>query len=215
MVMNFDALAPHYRWIECLFAAGQLQRCRTAQLSALADPQKILIYGEGNGRFLGALCLRYPQVQVTCVDSSMTMLGLAKDHIQKLGIDTARVQFLHADARSSKPPGSEFDVIVTHFFLDCFRKNELKDLIPVIATTGCKNCTWLLADFHASDQTTTPVISKILLGTLYRFFGWTAGLSAKRLTSPDGILREAGFELKSRRDLFFGLLHSDVWERRV
>ena len=53
--MSFDLLAPHYRWMEWVLAGEKLQRCRTAWLEVLPAPARVLILGEGNGRFLEAL----------------------------------------------------------------------------------------------------------------------------------------------------------------
>jgi len=65
---SFDLLAPHYRWLEWFLAGGKLQRCRTACLGMIAAP-KVLSYGEGNGRFLAALCRKFPEAEVTSVDA--------------------------------------------------------------------------------------------------------------------------------------------------
>src|ERR1041385_77794 len=54
-LMSFDALAPHYLWMEWLLAGRKLQRCRTAFLDEARAARDILLLGEGNGRFLQAL----------------------------------------------------------------------------------------------------------------------------------------------------------------
>ena len=67
--MSFDLQAPHYRWLEWFLAGGKLQRCRMACLGTIPAPAKVLIYGEGNGRFLAALCRKFPEAEVTSVDA--------------------------------------------------------------------------------------------------------------------------------------------------
>ena len=49
---------------------------------------------------------------------------------------------------------------------------------------------------------------------LYRFFRITTGLHARELTPPDSLLEINGFQLRERRIVDFGLLHSDWWMRR-
>lgn len=52
--MNFDRLAPFYRAMETLAAGGKLQRCRLAFLGEIPIPRRVLLAGEGHGRFLVA-----------------------------------------------------------------------------------------------------------------------------------------------------------------
>ena len=52
--MSFDALAPHYDWMEALLAGRRLERARAAQLDALAGRRRVLSAGEGHGRFAAA-----------------------------------------------------------------------------------------------------------------------------------------------------------------
>ena len=211
--MGFDALAQHYRWIEWLCAAGQLQRCRAAQLDAIADPRRVLIYGEGNGRFLLAFCRRFPTAEVTCVDASEVMLRLAKERLHKAGVRSDRITFVCADALTWQPPKAQFDLIVTHFFLDCFTHEELQLLVPLIAFAAAPQARWLLGDFHVPERGLMKLAAQALLASLYCFFRLATKLSAHELTLPDDHLREAGFELESRRDLMLGLLQSSLWQR--
>ena len=211
--MNFNALAPHYRWIEWLFAAGQLQRCRTALLSALEAPSDVLIYGEGNGRFLESFCRRYPKANITVVDASDVMLDLSRKRALKAGLNLQQIQFVLADALLWTPPSGHFDLVVTHFFLDCFTPKQLQVLIPAIASSCRKSATWLLGDFHQKKEGWRGLPSRLLLRGLYAFFRAVTDLPADRLTPPDALLSMQGFTLERRQNLAFGLLHSDVWVR--
>ncbi len=95
--MNFDRIAPHYRWIEMLCAGPLLQRCRTAFLAEMPSPRHALIVGEGNGRFLVDFLRAHPEAQVTCVEASAAMLRLAQARLAASGLDSRSVEFLHAD----------------------------------------------------------------------------------------------------------------------
>jgi hypothetical protein len=50
--MNFDRLAPHYHWMEKIFAGGLMQRCRTTFLPNTKNCRQALLVGEGTGKFL-------------------------------------------------------------------------------------------------------------------------------------------------------------------
>src|SRR3974390_1877768 len=127
--MSFDLLAPHYRWMECILAGNKMQSCRTAFLRELSHCQKVLIVGEGNGRFLAA-CRQYlNSPEITCVDSSSRMLQLARQRLTREQAECRNVEFIHADALEWEPPIGSYDLVVTHFFLDCFQPEQLENLV--------------------------------------------------------------------------------------
>lgn len=211
--MSFDLLAPHYRWMEWLSAGGTLQRCRTAFLEAISPPAKVLIYGEGNGRFLVELCRRFPQAQVTVVDASAAMLALARRRLQDAGMVAVQVEFIHADALTWQPPAGEYDLLVTCFFLDCFREDELRRLVPVIAAAAQPRAQWLVADFQMAPAGLARLRSRVILAVLYAFFRRATGLSAHELVAPAPLLGAEGFARKQRVEHDHGLLYSDLWNR--
>ena len=212
-VGNFDGLAPHYGWMEALGAGGLLQRCRTAHLEAIPPPDRVLVCGEGNGRFLAELLRGFPDVEVTVLDASARMLELTRRRLSSAGISHGRVCFVHEDARHWVAPAGCFDLIVTHFFLDCFSAEELRRLVPKIARAASPRAQWLLADFQVAPAGFARLRSRVILALRYAFFRQTTGLSAREITAPDGFLEAAGFRLKDRRVFSLGLLHSDWWCR--
>ncbi|MGV3662489.1 MAG: class I SAM-dependent methyltransferase [Prosthecobacter sp.] len=210
--MSFDLLAPHYRWMEWL-SAGELQRCRTALLDAISAPTKVLIYGEGDGRFLMEFCSRFPLANITVVDASMAMITLAKKRLAQAGMGAAPVEFIHADALTWKPPAGEFDLLVTCFFLDCFREDELRRLVPVIAAAARSSARWLVADFQIPASGLARVRARVILAVLYAFFRRATALSAHELVDPAQMLRAEGFGPEQRVEHDHGLLYSEVWRQ--
>lgn len=211
--MSFDLLAPHYRWMEALCAGGQLQRCRTALLPALAVPQHVLIYGEGNGRFLVELCRSFPQARVTVLEASAVMIDLARARLQRAGLAGAQVEFIHADALIWQPPAAAFDLIVTCFFLDCFRADQLQQLVPTIASAATPGAQWLHADFQIAPAGLRRLCSRVIVSFLYVFFRWATRLPARELVNVEPFLTAAGFTRRGRREFVLGLLFCDWWSR--
>ena len=211
--MSFDLLAPHYRWMEALCAAGQLQRCRTALLAGISAPQQVLVYGEGNGRFLVELCRRFPTAQVTVVEASAVMIELARVRLRREGIADTQVEFIHADALTWQPAAAAFDLVVTCFFLDCFREDQLQQLVPFIATAAAAGAQWLHADFQIAPAGVRRVCSRMIVGMLYAFFRWATRLPAHELVDVVPYLRAAGFTRWERREFLFGLLFCECWKR--
>ncbi len=211
--MSFDLLAPHYRWMEALCAGGQLQRCRTALLGAIPAPQQVLVYGEGNGRFLVELLRRFPEARVTVVEASAVMIDLARTRLRRAGLAGARVEFIHADALTWQPPAAAFDLIVTCFFLDCFREDQLQQLVPVIAHAATADAHWLYADFQIAPAGLRRVCTRVIVKFLYAFFRCVTRLPAHELVNVAPCLSAAGFTRWQRREFLLGLLFCDCWKR--
>jgi ubiquinone/menaquinone biosynthesis C-methylase UbiE len=209
--MSFDTLAPYYRGMEWVMAGGVLQRCRTSFLVEAKNSRRALLLGEGPGRFLVELLRANPRVEITCVERSPRMIEEARR--QLTDSESCRVMFERADALKWQPPRNEFDLVVTNFFLDCFRHDELERLIAKVSDAATNEARWLLADFQVPDSGWRKWRAKTLLALMYAFFRFSTGLSAARLTAPSEFLETAGFRLVEQRLANFGLVHSDHWLR--
>ncbi len=210
---GFDLLAPHYRWMEIVLAGEKLQRCRAAFLHSIPAPRRALLIGEGNGRFLTQLLRAWPDTQCICVDSSASMLEKARARIISAGLGVSNVQFTHADILEWTPPSGQFDLIISHFVLDCFRPEQLEGLVARLSKATAPDARWLIADFSEPPSGIAKWRARAILEAMYLFFGFATGLSADHLTVPDTILARSDFLLRERREFDWGLLHSDLWEK--
>lgn len=211
--MSFEVLAPHYRWMELVLAGNKLQRCRTAFLGQVSYCREVLILGEGNGRFLCECYRAIPEAHITCVDSSAGMLAVAQRRLSTHGSDLVRVEFVTANALTWKPPRGRFDLVVTHFFLDCFGQEQLNRLIPAISSAMTPAAQWLLADFQVPPAGLTRYRALVIHQLMYWFFCVVTRLPARHLSIPDGLLYAHRFALRRRQVSEWGLLHSDLWAR--
>ncbi len=212
--MSFDRIAPHYRWMEAVLAGGKMQRCRVAWLDAVRDCRRVLVLGEGPGRFLECAVREMRGAEFVCVDASSAMLERARAAMLRTG-ECARVHFIHAALPEWEPERADFDLIVTHFFLDCFSEPTLSRVVARLAAAASlkADARWLLSDFQIPARGAARFRARIVLALAYTFFRLTTRLPAKRLVAPDDALRENGFRLEHRRETDWGLLHSDVWRR--
>jgi len=211
--MSFDVLAPHYRWMEFLLAGEKLQRCRTAFLNQLAGAQDVLILGEGHGRFLVECRRRLPEARITCVDASKRMLQVTRARLERSEVGARGISFVHADVLAWDPGELRSDLLVTQFFLDCFRPDQLQEIVMRLARVARPNASWLLADFQSPPFGLSALRARLILKAMYIFFQAVTRLPAQTLASPDAFIRAAGFELRQRRVTEWGLLHSDHWIR--
>jgi ubiquinone/menaquinone biosynthesis C-methylase UbiE len=211
--VSFDALAPWYRTLEWVTFGDDLQRCRIACLGEIADPCRALIIGEGNGRFLCELLRLHPRVEVDCIDVSQRMLQLARKRVEEeLGARGKRVHFLHRDITSWSPPEHPYDLVVTHFFLDCFAEIELVAIIRKLAHATTEEASWLFADFCVPSKAMARIRARIRLAVMYRFFRLTAGIGAGQLIDPTAIIRAEGFALVRQHKFRHGMLTSELWK---
>lgn len=188
-----------------------MQHCRTSFLTEIAETRHALLLGEGPGRFLVELLRANPRVIVTCIERSSRMIEAAG--LQLSVAERTRVRFVQADALAWQPPHGVFDVVVTHFFLDCFPPEELAALVTKVAASAAPEARWLLADFHQPEGGWRRWRARLVLALMYGFFRAVTGLSARRLTPPDEFLIRGRFRLVTRRLANFGMIHSDLWQR--
>lgn len=213
--MNFDRLAAHYHWMETFFAGSLMQRGRTAFLSRTRHCRHALLVGEGTGKFLAELLRTNPQIRVTCLEHSRGMIAQMRRRLSAKKLAGDRVEFQQMDALDWSSPPEKFDLVVTNFFLDCFRAEQLQRLVPLLAGAATAEAIWLLADFREPERGWPRWRARIILALLYAFFQVATSLSAKRLTPPDPFLAGAGFNLIERRLVSFGFVHADLWQRKI
>jgi len=211
--MQFDRIAPHYPWMEWLFASGLMQRCRTAHIGRTHHCRNALLAGEGHGRFLEVLLQTNPQIRVTCVESSAKMIEQMRQMLNRRGLDPARVTFQHENLMQCQWPDGRFDLIVTNFFLDCLKPAQIRRAVRLMAEHSTPDAIWLLADFRIPETGWRRWRAIGILASLYLFFRYSANVSARWLTPPDNFLKAVGFELRKRRLTSFGFAYSDWWQR--
>lgn len=206
--MSFDRVAPHYRRLETLIFGRQLQMARCAFVRQSARPRRALVVGEGNGRFLEQLRRAQPDLQVDCLDASVRMLELARARV-----GDPCVQFVQADIREAAFPAKRYDLIVTHFFLDCFEEAALRPLVEKLSAAATDEATWLIADFHAPPRGWRRWWGRLLIATMYFFFRVAAGIKARRLEEYAPLLRAQDFALTKEVISPNGMIRSQQWER--
>lgn len=206
--MSFDRLAPFYRAMELVTAGGKLQRCRVAFLDEIPVPRRVLLAGEGHGRFLPECMRRFPLAEIVVVDISERMLEIARSKVA-----SDRVAYVHADFLKWNVPSAQFDLIVTNFFLDCFPEDQLATVVAKLGKLATAEANWLLADFEISRTPLAGLRGRVIVGMLYAFFRVVCGLKAKELVPPDEALAKAGFSRCGQKTYEWGLLKSEWWRR--
>jgi SAM-dependent methyltransferase len=205
--VSFDRVAPHYRWLETLVFGNQLQEARVAFVREIEPPLRIFIVGEGNGRFLAEL-MRSGEPQVDCVEMSARMIALAREQVPD-----AHVNFIQADIRDLALRQAHYDLIVSHFFFDCFTEGALAEIIARLANAAALNAQWLVADFCYPTRGWPHWRARALIAAMYFFFHAAAGIEAHRLVDYRPLLRANGFRLRNELLSRRGEIRSQLWQR--
>lgn len=199
--MNCDRIARPYRWLEYLAFGRALERRRFRFLADAAGARRALILGDGDGRFLARFAaLSNPSIDY--VNSSARMLELARNRA-----GARRIVYRQADALTLPLAPAEYDLIATHFFLDCFDERDLEALIERAARAAQPGALWIVSEFRR------PSWAAPLLAALYLFFRVATGLATRRLTDHRPLLGKHGFRLKCEETARKGLLASELWVR--
>jgi len=206
---NFDRLARAYRWMEYLSFGPLLSQCRTEFLAELAGCRKALVIGDGDGRFTARLLEAHPAIHVDAIDASASMLRTLEHRARNV---SERLRTEAADAREWQPAtGENYDLIVTHFFLDCLTTDEIRSLAIRIRGASTANAFWIVSDFAVPLSLFGKLVARPLVAWLYLVFGILTGLKIRSLPNHASALAEAGFRAVSRRNRMFGLLASELW----
>jgi ubiquinone/menaquinone biosynthesis C-methylase UbiE len=212
--VSFDRIARPYRLFETIVFGAALQRARTHWIGTISPPKHAVILGEGDGRFLGELVAVHPETEIDCVDGSPRMLERARRRLLRRPLGSGKnVQFLQKDIRSWTPPRA-YDLVVTHFFLDCFPGDELEQIVEKTARAAGSGAVWLVSDFVLPAKGLPRLGARVLLTVMYAFFRVVAGIRAKDLIDPAPYLERNGFVRQSRRTFYAGMVTADLWERR-
>jgi SAM-dependent methyltransferase len=206
---DFDRLALIYRWMEWLSFGPFLIRCRCAFLGRLGHSRRALVLGDGDGRFTARLLAHNPAVLVDAADGSPAMLS---ELTHRAGPHRGRIQIHVADIRAWVPPAPAYDLVVTHFFLDCLTTDEVASLAKRLRSHLRPDAAWVVSEFNLPDDRFGRFIARLVIALLYRAFGLLTGLTIRTLPNHRNAIARSGFILKHQQKWLRGLLVSEWWE---
>jgi SAM-dependent methyltransferase len=203
--MEFLSFGPWLWWCRCAFL-GELAGCRRA-----------LVLGDGDGRFTARLLRTNSAVAIDAVDSSPAMVRALT---RRAGPQAAsRLRTYCADARCWQPAAPSnivpnpppYDLIVTHFLLDCLTTEEIQALAARLRGSASSSPLWLVSEFAVPPGGFARLLARPLVAGLYWSFGKLTGLAVRTLPNHAAALCASGFTLQKSRVWLGGLLCSELW----
>jgi ubiquinone/menaquinone biosynthesis C-methylase UbiE len=210
--MNCNWIAPYYRWFEYLGFGHELERRRYCFLPQARRARRVLVLGDGDGRFLARLAEEIPGAEIDSIEASERMQELAR--LRSGGSsEHAWVNHVLGDARLLPLAAGRYDLVATHFFLDCFDARECPQVIERVAAATTPRARWLISEFRQAPNGWRALWSRAWITSLYGFFRAVTGLRTRALVDHHPLLARSGFRLVCQETSRFGLLASELWER--
>ena len=214
-IRSFDRISRVYRMLELASFGHALERTREHYLPEMANARFALVLGDGDGRFLAKLLALNQQLHAVAIDTSQRMLDLLRTRCQE---NAGRVLTRHGDLRGDvaallRGPGQDgsFDLVVTHFFLDCLSEDELERLLRSVRPRLSSSARWIVSEFRTPDRGLLRPVGRVLIRSLYFAFWLLTGLPVRRMPEYAQPLKSMGFRLEARQLRLGGLLVAEIW----
>jgi ubiquinone/menaquinone biosynthesis C-methylase UbiE len=205
--MNCDPIARWYRYAEYLLLGRALEKRRREYLRQAATAKCVLLLGDGDGRFTVELLNANRTGRVDSIDQSKNMLALAAHRVRAVPFPAPAVRLVQADALAFRFEGP-YDLVVTHFFLDCFDNSQIQPLVSRISRAATADAGWIVSEFRTPNRAAALIVK-----ALYLAFRVLTGLRAGRLPAYGEALAAEGFQRTAHQTALGGLLISEFWQR--
>jgi ubiquinone/menaquinone biosynthesis C-methylase UbiE len=206
MSSSFDLVSRAYPVLEWLAFGSSLERARDAFLGTVIKADRLLLIGEGNGRFLARCLKEKAGGSITVIDSSLEMLRSAEARAGSIEHRTT-VHFVHTDVRSLEERLGKFDAIVTHFFLDLFRPESQRRIVAAITDLASASAHWVDVDYRPR---LTGAFRRAVDWLQYRFDQRFSGVEADRHYDPSDLVAEFGWVPVEDLDFLKGAVRAQL-----
>ena len=205
MAGNFNLVAPIYDRLAHLVFGSKLDLAQCTYLDQIPENSHVLILGGGSGSILEALGGLNKKMTVTYLDTSSEMIRLAK--ARKI-FDQLSISFQVAGIEAI-PHNSEYDVILTNFYLDLFDERTLKEVVQKLYHHLEAKGFWIVTDFYKTDR----LSHKLLILTMIWFFRITSGIGSKELLPFEQYLNQCGLSKMKEKMFKNGMLKSQLFTK--
>ncbi|GLU55698.1 class I SAM-dependent methyltransferase [Dyadobacter frigoris] len=208
MDTDFDIVARPYDFISRLVFGDALVRAQVSLLFQISPESRILIVGGGTGWILEEISKIHPSgLEIIYVESSSKMIELSKNRIRK----NNNISFINAPIESYQIE-KLFDVIITPFFFDLFKNDKIEILFSGLNEKLKKDGLWLYTDFVPTKYQ-TKIWQKLLLKTMYLFFGILSKVEASELVDMDFYFTEKYSKISDR--WFYGKFVRSITYKKI
>lgn len=211
---GFDRVAPFYDLLARLVFRDAQQQAQKVLLPFVEENSRMLLIGGGSGRLLEQVLETGKNLQIVYLDASPKMISLAKKRtLHPIEKNNSIVEF-RVGTEQAIQPDEKFDVVFTPFLLDLFPAPRLSELMIRLQAALKEEGQWFFADFWPV-QHPTPLWQKLLLKTMYIFFGAVSGVKATRLPDFKHHFRQLNMQETFSATFYKGMIQAKVFIRQT
>lgn len=210
MPNNYDAAAWFYDALAKLVFGKALVKSQQFLIRDIKPKSHILIVGGGTGWILEELARIQPgNLKITYVEISAKMLALSK----KRNCGQNEVAFVHR-AIEEYQLSQKYDVILTPFLFDNFSEKRIHLVFDQLHQSLKSDGLWLLCDFQVQENRHGKW-QKVLLQTMYLFFGWLCNVETKNLVKMDIYFQIKNYILVKEKTFYQGFIISKIYQKNT
>ena len=142
------------------------------------------------------------------------MIRIAERRIAGMGRRfLRRVRFHACDILEFEPRQERYDLIATHFFLDCFSDEENNLVVSRMFRWTLPGTRWIVSEFRQAEGLISRLWTRAVIRSLYAAFRIATGLRLVRLPNYYQPLLAQNLFCQREELAFGGLLCSSIWYR--
>ena len=206
--MSYDFVSSFYdRLAKLVFGTAQLD-AQAWSLHHIPVGARILIAGGGSGWILEEISKIHSKgLTITYIDASPRMIALARQR----GVASNKVVFIADTIEKFAADSAEYDIVITPFLFDNFSEDTAALAFSALHSNLRATGKWLYVDFAQ-----TPKLSqKLLLKSMYFFFGLLAGIKARQLPNMERLFGENGYKALDMKQFHSGFITAIVYTQPI
>jgi hypothetical protein len=125
-----------------------------------------------------------------------------------------RLSTTEADIRKFTPAEKDYDLIVSHFFLDCLTDGEVRALAERLTPHMTQNAGWLVSEFAVPEKGWKRLGARFLTRSLYVAFSVLTQLRVRQIPNYAQAFNDNRLQRTKKAVFLGGVLVAEVWERR-
>lgn len=207
---NFDRIAFLYDRLAKLIFSSSIKNAQLVHLDVIPDKGKVLIIGGGTGWILNEIFKKKLDVHITYIELSQKMLHSSKRSVSKSKV--SQVHFIHGDEESLKLLKSQFDVIITNFFLDVFQEKRLLKVMYDLKLLLNQDGFWINTDFVKHYDSGYNFWKRGLIKIMYIFFRILCNVEGSRLLNFKEYFSTLELNHMDNQRFFYDMIHADLYK---
>lgn len=220
----FDSIAPAYDFMNTAMTFGLHKWWKTRALNAATkalsspDIKNILDIATGTGDVAFDLHRRFPKANITGVDLSAGMLGVAREKLNKMN-DTAKrsISFIQGDSLALSLPDNSQDLITVAYGVRNFEHlhKGYQEMYRVLRPGGtlcvielsCPSSPLLLSLYKVYSRKLIPLVGRMVSGDSHAYSYLPESIAAApQRDAMTAIMKDCGFTDTRWLSLTFGVV---------